>query len=181
MTKRYATVVADPPWRYNVAGRKNAWGTPTSAAGHYPTMSDEQIRELPVARLAATNAHLYLWVTNTRLFECRAIEIVESWGFAYKTMLTWIKSGQPGLGSYFRGCTEHVLFCARGDAPIPAERRERNHFATLRTPHSQKPDAFYDLVERVSPSPRLELFARRQRLGWDTWGNESLEHVELAS
>lgn len=178
--KRYRTIVADPPWEYDTTGRRNSRGTATCAAGHYATMTDAEIRDLPVADLADDDAHLYLWVTPTRMFECDPLAIVRAWGFEYKTLLTWIKTGQPGLGSYFRVCTEHVLFCTRGRGVVPPAVRERNHLATLRTPHSAKPDAFYDLVERVSPEPRVELFARRARLsGWDYWGDQSLGTAEM--
>ena len=88
---------------------------------------------------------------------------------------TWQKLGAPGLGWYFRGATEHVLFGVRGKARIPAHLRESNHFAAPRTVHSAKPDRFYELVERVCPGPYLELFARRRRYGWDVWGNEAPE------
>lgn len=169
LTPPYATIVADPPWRYSSGTeRRNSAGTLTGVA--YSTMSAQEVADLPVAALAADDAHLYLWTTNTKIFETLLLEIVAAWGFTYKTMLTWIKTGQPGLGSYFRGCTEHVLFCTKGAASIPPAVRERNHFAAHRTPHSTKPDAFFDLVERVSPAPRVELFARAPRLGWDHWG-----------
>ena len=128
---------------------------------------------------AASNAHLYLWVTNAKLLDYDYAHLFSSWGFAYKTALTWHKTSCLGIGHYFRGETEHVLFGIRGRLPIEPALRERNLFQSPRTRHSAKPDAFFDLVERVSPGPYLELFARRQRLGWDTWGNEALEHVTL--
>lgn len=178
---KYRTIVADPPWEYRNTGTVNSWGTRTDAAGHYETMRDADICALPVADLAAENAHLYLWITGPRMFDAAPDRIAEAWGFKYKTLLTWTKTGQPGLGSYFRVCTEHILFCTRGKAPIPAALRERNHFTTPRTRHSSKPDAFYDLVERVSQGPYLELFARRARFGWDYWGDEALGQAELVS
>ncbi len=164
----YSTIVADPPWRYETTGRRNQSGTLTGVS--YSTMTDTEIAAMPVADLAADAAHLYLWVTNTRMFECDPVAIAASWGFQYKTLLTWVKTGQPGLGSYFRSCTEHVLFCVRGSLVVPPAIRERNHFATHRTSHSVKPDAFYDLVERVSPGPYVDLFCRAPRFGWDSWG-----------
>lgn len=180
--RTYATIVADPPWTYdNARGtqtRSTGGRSKTTAAGHYPTMTTEEIAALPVGGLAAPNAHLYLWATNTLLEQ--AFPIMRAWGFRYVTMLTWVKTGAPGLGFSFRGHTEHVLFGVRGKLPIPPEKRETNVFTAPRRSHSQKPEAFYDLVERVSPGPYLELFARRNRLGWDTWGNEALEHVEIA-
>jgi N6-adenosine-specific RNA methylase IME4 len=157
-----------------------------SAEDHYSTMGQGAIAALPVASLAEPDAHLYVWVTNPILTEQRlkggpnVCAIARAWGFEPKTLLTWIKSeAGAGLGFYFRGDTEHVLFCMRGNLPIPAEIRESNVFRGSRGEHSAKPDSFMDLVERVSPGPYLELFSRRARLGWDTWGDESLGNVKL--
>jgi len=141
-------------------------------------MSAEDVAALPVGELAADDAHLYLWVTNPILPE--AFQVVEAWGFAYNTILTWEKQGTLGMGFTFRNQTEHVLFGMRGKLPIPAPLRQRTIFAAPKGRHSEKPDLFYDRVEAVSPEPRLELFARRARLaGWDYWGDESLGTVEL--
>jgi N6-adenosine-specific RNA methylase IME4 len=146
----------------------------------YTTMTNAEVAALPVGELADDDAELYLWVTNPRLYgerdgQCSPLAIIEGWGFEYKTLLTWVKTGALGLGFYFRGQTEHVLYCTRGDVKIPPARRESNVITAPRRGHSEKPDAFYDLVERVSPEPRVELFARRARLsGWDYWGDQSL-------
>lgn len=176
MTK-YRTIVVDPPWRYGQrANVQTSWladkkdrGVGASAQDVYPTMSNAEIAALPVGELAADNAHIYLWVTNTRMFEGEppAIQILEGWGFTYKTLLTWDKTGPLGLGYYFRGRTEHVMFGVRGRLPIEARRREQNIVHAPNRSHSEKPDAFYDLVERVSPGPYAELFSRRARFGWD--------------
>ena len=184
-TTKYRTIVADPPWRYRndrgMPTRSRAGRRSTTAEGNYPTMTNEEIAALPVSEWAADDAHLYLWVTNPRLYgerfvrETQPIDIMEAWGFRYITMLTWHKLGGLGLGFHFRGDTEHVLFGVRGDLRIPAPARVSNHFAAARTGHSAKPDRFYEIVERVSPEPRLELFARRRRYGWDVWGNEAPE------
>jgi N6-adenosine-specific RNA methylase IME4 len=172
---KYRTIVADPPWRYqNARGtqtRCRAGRSQTVAEGNYPTMSVAEIAALPVAALADRNCALYLWVTNPLLFEGRAI--AEAWGFKYVTLLTWVKTGPPGMGFSFRGHTEHVLYATRGDVRIPPGRRESNVITAPRRGHSQKPDAFYDLVERVSEPPYVELFARSHRFFWDVWGNES--------
>ena len=180
---RYRTIVADPSWAYRVnAGVQGAVGD------QYGTMTNADIAALPVAAMAAEDAHLYLWVTNPRLFAephdcaCGPIDIFRAWGFEYKTMLTWVKKPGLGIGWYFRGDTEHVLFGTRGRAPISAELRESNVFTAPRRGHSAKPDCFYDLVERVSPEPRVELFARRARLsGWDYWGDESFGTAEMVA
>lgn len=176
---RYRTIVADPPWRYT----KNATegdGYLRAAENKYPTMTNDALAVLPVRDQVEDDAHLYLWVTNPRLFRGRfdplgPVDIVEAWGFEYVTLLTWHKLGAPGMGFYFRGDTEHVIFAKRGRAPIDAAIRVSNHFAASRTGHSAKPDRFYEMVERVSPGPYLEMFARRRRYGWDVWGNEAPE------
>ena len=164
----YRTIVADPPWRYGSQRGAVARG---HARKHYDTMPLEAIKGLPVESMADDNAHLYLWVTNPILFD--AFPILAAWGFEYRTLLTWRKLGTLGMGYYFRGDTEHVIFAVRGKAPIAPHLRARNWFAAPKTGHSRKPDLFYEMVERVSPEPRLELFARRRRYGWDVWGNEA--------
>ena len=176
---KYRTIVADPPWRYQDMTRMRV----RTAEAHYPTMEVSEIARLPIPDLAEADAHLYVWITNPVLTEQRVdmapMTMVRAWGFEPKTLLTWIKP-RWGMGFFYRGQTEHVIFSVRGNLPIPPERRESNIIRAGVGRHSQKPEAFLDLVERVSPGPYLELFARRQRLGWDTWGNEALEHLELA-
>lgn len=173
---RYHTVVADPPWSYDNA----TWGV-GAIAGEYNTMTFADICDLPVKSWVEKDAHLYLWVTNGKLLDYNYRDLVEAWGFAYKTLLTWRKTRCLGIGHYFRGETEHVLFCTRGRLPIAPSLRERNLFEAPRGRHSVKPDAFYDLVERVSPGPYLDVFSRRARLGWHTWGNEALHGTELVA
>ena len=184
-TGQFGSIVVDPPWRYTKVPTART-GSGASAEHIYPTMRTEDIRDLPVAFLAAPKAHLYLWVTNPVLLNLRpdikghvsALQICEAWGFTPVTLLTWVKStkaGAPdrgGLGWYFRGATEHVLFAQRGNLGIPAALREPNIFLSPRGPHSAKPECLQDTIERVSPGPYLELFGRRQRPGWTTWGNE---------
>ncbi len=161
----YRTIVADPPWRYDDVGIRG--GT----ARHYEPMALEAISAIDVP--AADDAHLYLWTTNSFLRD--AFDIMAAWGFRYLTTLTWHKLGAPGVGHYFRGDTEHVLFGVKGNLAIPPALRVSNHFAAPRTRHSEKPARFYEIVERVSPPAYLELFARRRRYDWDVWGNEAPE------
>ena len=182
MTK-YATIVADPPWRYSATGERvkgRMKGRGGGAERHYETLTMDEIAALPVASLAADQAHLYLWVTNPKMF-AGPIEIVKAWGFTYMTTLTWVKTGAPGLGFYFRGMTEHVLFATRGGLGIEPARRETNVITAPRGRHSAKPTEFYEKVERVSPAPRLELFARAPRPGWHVWGNEVESDVDLVT
>lgn len=184
----YGAIVADPPWRYNAATTVlRSGGRGAGAEHHYPTMDNAELAALPVADLAADRAHLYLWVTTPRLIADRRgrrdvtpQDIVEAWGFTSVTMLTWVKPGRGGTGWYFRGQTEHVLFGVRGKLGIPPALREPNVIFAPRRRHSQKPDELYALVERVSPAPRVDLFARVGRAGWHTWGNELVETATRA-
>ena len=171
----HRVVVADPPWQYGNTSTRGA------AEDHYRTMTIAELRELPVEERVADEAHLYLWTTNGFLRE--AFDLIEAWGFTYKTCLTWVKP-QMGMGNYFRSSTEHVLFGVRGGLKT-RERNIMNWFQEKRGKHSAKPEAFYDLVLRASPGPYLEMFARcrkasqlfcrcsRCRLGWTVWGNET--------
>lgn len=172
MSGRFPTIVADPPWRYGNTKTRGA------AENHYETMTIEELCALGVADLAADNAHLYLWVTNSFLRE--GFEVMDAWGFQYKTCLTWVKP-QMGLGNYFRGSTEHILFGVRGS--LKTLRRDQvNWFEAARRRHSAKPDLFYEVVETCSPGPYLEMFARTARLGdWHYWGDESLGTAEVAA
>jgi N6-adenosine-specific RNA methylase IME4 len=159
----FRTIVADPPWQYANKATRGA------AEDHYPTMALPDLCDLEVEERAADEAHLYLWTTNGFLRE--AFGVMDAWGFAYKTTLVWVKP-QIGMGNYFRSSTEYVLFGVRGGLRT-LDCNQRNWFEAPRTQHSAKPDLFFDLVERVSPQPWLEMFARRRRLGWDVWGNEA--------
>ena len=176
----YRTIVADPPWPYKRGlPRWTADGVDNSDNLPYSTMSLEEIQGLPVEKQVEDNAHLYLWTTGP--FLERAPSVARAWGFTPSTSLVWCKPPRGFCGrATYAPCTEFILFCRRGS--LPALRPEyRNWWAWPRAAHSAKPDAFYDLVEQVSPGPYLELFARRQRLGWDTWGNECFNHVEMAA
>ena len=157
----FSAIVIDPPWRYDNVATRGA------AEDHYPTMSLEELAALELP--AADDAHLYMWVTNGFLRE--GFDLLDQWGFTYKTILTWCKP-QIGMGNWFRNTTEHVLFGVRGK--LPTLRNDvPTHFVADRTRHSAKPESFYDLVESCSPGPWLEMFARRRRFGWHVWGNEA--------
>lgn len=173
---KYRTIVADPPWD---VGRGPDWGSGgRSRELPYPTMDLDEIAGLPVADLAEKRAHLYIWTINAYIED--TYEIARHWGFRPVVLLTWCKTPHGiGLGGTFVQTTEHVLFARRGVCRA-AERVDTTWWEWKRGEHSAKPEAFLDVVERVSPAPRLEMFARRNRIGWDTWGDESLEHVEVA-
>lgn len=160
----FRTLVIDPPWPYDDTQCKGA------ASHIYPSMTWEQIRALPVKELGAADSHLFLWVPNPHLE--LAFQLVRQWGYDYKTLLTWVKS-KLGLGRYFRGCTEQVLFCTRGSLPL-REQNLRNYFEAPNKAHSEKPELFYQLVEKASHGPYLEMFARRahEGEGWTCWGAE---------
>ncbi len=182
MSGKYRTIVADPPWEQPSGGPANgdgfavAGGRPSTLP--YPPMSVAQIVAFRVRWLAEKDAHLYLWVTNAHIED--AYDVARAWDFYPSVLLTWAKTPRGiGLGGTFTQTTEHALFARRGSL-ASLQRIDTTWFNWPRGAHSRKPEAFLDLVEQVSPGPRLELFARRQRLGWDTWGNEALEHVSLA-
>lgn len=176
----YRTIVADPPWRVN---RSNGWGKGATSSSTtlmpYPLMTVSEIEAMPISKMAAPTSHLYLWTVN--LHVPHAYRVCRAWGFAPSALLTWVKQPRGiGPGGHFASTTEFVLFARRGtEGGSPANRVRTSWFEWPRGAHSEKPAAFFDMVEQVSPGPYLELFARRQRLGWDTWGNESLEHVRL--
>lgn len=139
-------------------------------------MDLEDIKNLPVQNICADQCHLYLWVTNPFLQE--AFEVCKAWGFEYKTLITWLKTykdGTPemGMGYYFRGCTEHMIFAVKGK--LKCQNKEtRNFFADVNPRlHSQKPTCAREMIVNASGDlPRIELFARQHAGGWDCWGNE---------
>jgi len=178
----YATILADPPWQFQ--NRTGKVAPEHRRLLRYPTMETKEIMELPVPRLAAARSHLYLWVPNALLMD--GLRVMEAWGFTYKTNLVWYKvrkDGGPdgrGVGFYFRNVTELILFGVRGQMRTEQPgRRQVNLLASRKPEHSRKPDQIYDLVEQCSPGPRLELFARFARDGWDQWGNEDVEQNML--
>ena len=176
--QRYATILADPPWQFQ--NRTGKMAPEHKRLLRYPTMELKEIIEMPVAKLAAARSHLYLWVPNALLQE--GLKVMEAWGFTYKTNIVWYKirkDGGPdgrGVGFYFRNVTELLLFGLRGSMrTLQPGRTQVNLISTRKREHSRKPDEIYDLIEECSPGPRLELFARFRREGWDQWGNEDVE------
>ena len=159
--RKYKTIMLDPPWDINQKGK-------LGAINHYNLMTLDQIRNLPIPELAADDAHLWLWVPNGLVPE--AIQLIKDWGFTYRNSFYWIKP-RLGLGVYLRNASETVLFATRGKAPVLFKGQPNWLFAPLQD-HSHKPEEMYEVIERVSPGPYLELFARRHRHGWDSWGNE---------
>ena len=166
----YGTIVADPPWHYeqggphSLSGRKRAVNVPP-----YSTMSDSELLDLPVGDLAdPLGAHLYLWTTNRYLRS--GFTIAVEWGFTCSQVLTWCKPPHGlGPGGAYATTTEFCIFARRNRPHL--ERQDSSWWSWPRGRHSEKPPAFLDMVERVSPGPYVELFARAPRLGWDHWGH----------
>lgn len=175
--KRFGTILADPPWRFE--NRTGKMAPEHHRLSRYGTMDLEEIMALPVASVAADPAHLYLWVPNALLPE--GLAVMKAWGFNYKSNIVWHKirkdggSDGRGVGFYFRNVTELVLFGVRGKNARtgPAGRRQVNLVGTRKREHSRKPDEMYDLIESCSNGPRLEIFARGSRPGWTTWGDQA--------
>ena len=161
---KFATIVIDPPWDWGDEGDVNQMGR---AKPDYSTMSIDDLLALPVGTMADEDCHLYLWITNRSL--PKGFRLIERWGFRYITALTWAKP-HFGMGNYFRGQTEHVLFAVKGSQPLKRKDLGTIFTAPRGTGHSGKPEAFFDLVESASPGPFLELFSRSGRDGWVTWG-----------
>lgn len=176
--------MVDPPWSYRQKFSdfsKTMWTQrrrPKGAEGSYGCMTTGDIAAVPLGEWAEDNAHLYLWVTNS--FMPDAYTLAAAWGFAPKTIITWVKN-QIGMGFYFRNTTEHALFCVRGS--LKGQRRDLpTHINAPRGRHSEKPAAFYDMVESMSPGPYLDVFARKHRFNWDAAGNEVYSVIpELAA
>lgn len=192
---KYATIVADPPWDHS-DGTGHNYGAddprgisgvvdPHATRPPYPHLSVAEIAALPVSDLAAPNAHLYLWTTQRYLRA--SFDIVEAWGFTVSATLTWCKAPMGFMGGAYRSSTEFCHFARRGNL-AHLQQWPTRWFTWPRVgwtqadpaaKHSRKPDAFLDIVEAVSPGPYVELFARRQRLGWDTWGDQALDHLSI--
>ena len=169
--KQYDIIYADPPWFESGGGVIKR-----GADNHYPLMKTKDICNLPVKDISNTNAHLYMWVTNNFLKD--GFDVVEAWGFRYITLITWVKD-RFGLGQYFRGQTEHCMFCVKGNIPYKLEDGKRQQGVTYlqceRKEHSSKPQEMRSMIEKVSDREgfsKLELFARNKSVGWDVWGND---------
>ena len=179
--QKFYTILADPPWQFE--NRTGKMAPEHKRLARYPTMTLDDVCGLPVQNFAQDTAHLYLWVPNALLPE--GLKVMQSWGFKYKSNIIWSKirkDGGPdrrGVGFYFRNVTEVLLFGVRGKnaRTLAPGRSQENIISSRKREHSRKPDEQYDLIERCSPAPRLELFARGPRDGWTVWGNQSENYV----
>ncbi len=165
---KFATIMIDPPWDWGDEGDQDQLGR---AKPDYSTMSIDELMSLPIPDLSDVDSHMYMWITNRSL--PKGFSLMEKWGFRYITAITWVKPSF-GMGNYFRGQTEHVLFGVKGSQML-----KRKDVGTVFSAdrgaggHSSKPLEFYGLVESCSPGPYLEMFSRSQREGWTTWGENS--------
>ncbi|CAL8979610.1 hypothetical protein RHODGE_RHODGE_05014 [Rhodoplanes serenus] len=175
--RRFATVLADPPWQF--VNRTGKMAPEHRRLARYGTLTLPEIAGLPVAALTLPTAHLYLWVPNALLPE--GLAVLAAWGFAYKANIVWHKvrkdggSDGRGVGFYFRNVTELLLFGVRGRhaRTLAPGRRQVNLIATRKREHSRKPDEQYAVIEACSPGPYLELFARGLRPGWTSFGDQA--------
>jgi N6-adenosine-specific RNA methylase IME4 len=174
--KDYKTILADPPWRFQ--NRTGKMAPEHKRLNRYNTLSLDEIKEMPVSLVANKNSHLYLWVPNALLKE--GLEVMDAWGFKYKSNLIWHKvrkDGGPdgrGVGFYFRNTTEIILFGTRGNLrTLPPGRSQVNILRTQKQEHSRKPDELYEIIEKCSYGPFLEIFARGKRNNWDVFGNQA--------
>jgi N6-adenosine-specific RNA methylase IME4 len=175
--RRFATILADPPWQF--ANRTGKIAPEHRRLSRYGTMTLEEIRALPVPDIVTPTAHLYLWCPNALLPE--GLNVMREWGFAYKSNIVWHKvrkdggSDGRGVGFYFRNVTELILFGVRGKnaRTLAPARRQVNLLGTRKREHSRKPDEQYSIIESCSSGPFLELFGRGVRKGWTTWGNQA--------
>lgn len=176
----WKTVLADPPWRFS--NRTGKVAPEHRRLDRYATMDLESIKGLPVSSVVAKDAHLYLWVPNALLPE--GLAVMQAWGFRYISNVVWAKrrkDGGPdgrGVGFYFRNVTELVLFGVRGSMrTLPPARSQVNMIETRKREHSRKPDEQYEFIQRCSPGPYLEMFARYPQPGWACWGAEASAEV----
>jgi N6-adenosine-specific RNA methylase IME4 len=184
---RYRTIVADPPWEYSefaIRGPRLKSGGPRTGIRQrrplpYPSLSIREIAALPVSALAESDCRVFLWTTNRYLPD--SFSILGAWGFRYTQTLVWHKPHVNLPASIAPNSAEFIVVGVKGK-PVRLTAWASGVITDGlggRTRHSTKPDVFLDLIEQSSPGPYVELFARSQRLGWDTWGDEALEHVAL--
>ena len=180
--KKYKTIYADPPWRFQ--NRTGKVAPEHRRLNRYETMPLDDIMALPVEKISDEKSHLYLWVPYALLPE--GLAVMKAWGFEYKGNIIWEKvrkDGQPdgrGVGFYFRNVTEILLFGTRGNnnRTLAPARSQVNLIRTQKREHSRKPDEMIPIIENCSSGPYIELFARGDRAGWDMWGNQATPDYE---
>lgn len=171
--KKYKIILADPPWEYK--SKKTGRDMKHGASSKYPTMPLDDICDMNIKSISEKDSCLFLWATTPLLQE--AFTVMDAWGFKYKTAIYWHKKTNGGLGYWFRGCVEMCLFGTKGK--MKAFRcQEPNFISSASKKHSQKPIEMYNLIESLDINPKIELFARDQRLNWDSWGNQIPNSVQ---
>ena len=173
--KKYQVIYADPPWEMGKFGlgkdmrNPNGYKVGKSIPCPYPTMTIDEIKNLPIKEITDETCHLWIWTTNRTLHE--TFHVIEKWGFKYLNILTYNKP--TGLGAWFVNTTQHLIFAYKGKLKMGKGRYTNTSQYYTPKKHSAKPIATYTLIESVSPyTERIELFARERRHGWDAWGNE---------
>ncbi len=169
---KYSCIVVDPPWSMEKIERDER---PNQVGFDYPTMNEEELKAFPLPEIAADDCHLYLWTTHKHL--PLALHLAEHWGFKYQCLMTWAKNVGFTPFSWMYS-TEHILFCRRGNLPLEKLGLRLDFSAKVRE-HSRKPDEFYEIVRQVSPGPRIDVFSRESREGFDQWGNEAGKFREV--
>lgn len=169
--QKFGCVYADPPWSYSNQGTRAATGN------HYSTMPIDDLCAMPIKSLVADDAHLHLWTTNSFLRE--AFDVMQAWGFEYKSCAVWCKP-QLGIGNYVRVSHEFLLIGVRGDCKSFKQKNVRSWFELPRSKHSAKPGYWRTVIEDNSPGPYLELFGRQQVKGWTIFGNQISRQRRLA-
>ncbi|WP_395019814.1 MT-A70 family methyltransferase [Dongia sp.] len=188
MTEKYQVIYADPPWEYRQSG--SATSSRGMAKQHYPTMTTEAICRLPVAQLKTDDAVCFMWATFPNIAE--ALKVLQAWGFEYKTAaFVWVKtnprSGSPfwGMGAYTRANAEVCLLGISPNTKAKTQVQSKAVHQIIHSPierHSKKPDEVRRRIEQLlGDVPRLELFAREKAKGWDAWGNEVQNDLQLVA
>lgn len=188
--KKYKIIYADPPWSYPHRKADTKFGI--GVTSHYPTMSVEEISKLNVKDIADENCILFIWTTFPYLLPSKSmkgsvIDVIENWGFKYTTVgFVWVKENPvnggifAGPGNYTKSNAEVCLIATKGKLLERADKTIKQIVISAREQHSKKPDEVRRRIEQMyGDVPRIELFARQKNIGWDIWGNELENDIEL--
>src|SRR3990167_2516908 len=165
---KYQVIYADPPWMY-AQEQHSLKEQVTTLETHYSSMLTEDICKLPIGELTGKNAVLFLWTTSPKLFEAKLV--IDMWGFDYKSSMIWDKV-KHNVGYYVSVRHEFLLICTKGSCLPDSKKLIDSVVSIERTKHSEKPDRFYEIIEEMYKGKKIELFARKKRRGWDSWGKE---------
>lgn len=176
---KYQTIVVDPPWNQGKTGKRSVRPNQNTILD-YDTMSKEELKNLPIDKIGQDDSFLFLWATNSKDRKTGepilkiAFELMEHWGYQFYTMITWDKKTGPCPFGPFQITTEYVLFGYKGKCKFKKDSLgiSKNIFSETSTAHSVKPQSFYDLIAKMFDGPRIDIFARQIRPGYDGWGNQ---------